>query len=444
MTAPATRVSSPLRAELPQLLKLAGPVILAELGWMAMGVVDTIMVGRLGAEAIGAVAVGNIVFNCIGILLVGFLLGMDTLISQAFGAGDIEDCRHSLRQGLWLGWMVAPVLIALMLLAVPLMSYWGLDPGVLRRARPFTSILIWSLVPLVFYFAFRRYLQSTNVVRPVAFALVTANLVNWIGNILLIPKFGVEGSALATIFARCYMAGALAFFIPRAAWRWEGPDWKRIRDLFRLGLPAAGHIFLEIGVFGAATALAGRFPAYALAAHEVALNNASVTFMIPLGVSSAAAVRVGQAIGRGDSHGARTAGWTAIAVGAIFMAGAGLAMLAFPRAILGIYTTDSQVIEFGVPLLYAAAAFQLFDGIQVVSIGALRGVGDTTMPFIANTVGYWILGLPVGAWLCFGSGWGVLGLWVGLSLGLMTVALVLLLAWALKWKEPRRSVAPMD
>jgi MATE family multidrug resistance protein len=419
------------------LLKLAGPVVLAELGWMAMGVTDTIMVGRLGAEAIGAVAIGNIIFNTIGIMSWAVLLGMDTLVSQAFGRGDLEDCHHSLRQGLWLGAIAAPLLLGAMWLAAPTLSWWGVHPDVVRLAVPFTSVLALSVLPLAAYSAFRRYLQSLDIVRPIMFTLVTANLVNWAGNWVLIygnlgaPAMGVTGSAWATGIARLYMMTALAVIAARhhSVLRWEGPDWRRIGELFRLGLPAAGHILLEIGVFAAVTALAGRFPPVVLAAHEVALSNASMTFMVPMGISSAAAVRVGQAIGRGDPYGARAAGWTAILVSGVFMTLMAIMMFWLPRRILAVYTVDRAVIDAGVPLLFAAATFQLFDGTQVSSIGALRGLGDTRTPFQANMFGYWVVALPVGMWLCFGAGWGVLGLWSGLILGLVIVACLLVARW---------------
>jgi MATE family multidrug resistance protein len=213
---------------------------------------------------------------------------------------------------------------------------------------------------------------------------------------------------------------------------WEAPDFARIRLLLALGVPAAGHIFLEIAVFAAATALAARFLPEAFAAHEIALNIASVTYMVPLGVSSATAVRVGQAIGRKDLVAARTAGWTALVVGVSFMAMMGVAMLVFPEQLLRVYTPDPAVIAFGIPLLFWAAAFQLFDGTQVVSTGALRGLGDTRTPFWANVVGYWILGLPFGALLCFRWNMGIVGLWIGLTIGLIAAAAILLRTWRVR------------
>lgn len=439
-----------LRRETPELLKLAIPVVLAELGWMLMGVTDTIMVGRIGAAAIGAVGIGNILFHSIGLLSIGLLLGLDTLISQAFGAGDIQDCNHSLRQGAWMAAAIGPSLLALMLLALPLLPRLKIHPEVERLALPYAATLAWSVIPLAFYAAFRRYLQSVNAVRPVMFALLSANVINVAANWALIfgnlgfPALGVTGAAWATFASRCYMALFLLGVLigrergdPTGLFRWDAPDPDRIARLWRLGLPAAGHIFLEIAVFAAATALAARFLPEAFAAHQIVLTIASVTYMVPLGVSSAAAVRVGQAIGRLDLAGARVAGWSALGVGVSFMALAGLAILLFPAAILRLYTPDRAVIASGVPLLFWAAAFQLFDGTQVVSTGALRGLGDTRTPFWANTIGYWILGLPIGALLCFEVEIGIPGLWIGLTIGLMVAAAILLRKWRISSRTAR-------
>ncbi len=452
-TEPMATPFARFREEWPALVRLAAPVVIAELGWMGMGIADTIMVGEISAEAIGAVAIGNVIFNTIGILVIGFLLGMDTLISQAVGRGDLTDAAHTFRQGLWLGALIAPVLlIAMLTLGVPGIAWWGVDPGVTVLAQPYTAVLAWSVLPVMVYTASRRYLQSTDAVRPVMVALVSANLVNILGNWLLIeghwgfPALGVTGSGYSTILSRAYMALFLALSLPRGLWRRERPDVGRIRELFQLGLPAAGHIFLEIAGFAGATAIVGRFPPVALAAHEIALNNASLTYMVPLGISSAAAVRVGQAVGRGELPAARVAGWTAIATGALFMVLAAVTLWAMPERILRIYTPDAAVIAFGVPLLYAAAAFQIFDGIQVVATGALRGLGDTKTPFYANVVGYWVLSIPVGSLLCFRLGRGVIGLWFGFCLGLFTIAIWVLLRWwrAGKEAENREAATVMD
>jgi MATE family multidrug resistance protein len=208
-----------------------------------------------------------------------------------------------------------------------------------------------------------------------------------------------------------------------------GFEWTRLRELFALGLPAALHITLEMGLFSVATALAGRLDAASLAAHQIALSVAATTFMVPLGVSSAGAIRVGLAMGAGDRDGVRHRGWLAIALGVGFMAVAALSLFIFPADIINLFTNDVSVLAVGVSLLYIAAFFQLFDGLQVVTAGILRGLGDTRTPMVAGLVGYWVLGLPAGYWLCFGLDWGVSGLWVGMLVGLTTVGVVLLAVW---------------
>jgi MATE family multidrug resistance protein len=208
------------------------------------------------------------------------------------------------------------------------------------------------------------------------------------------------------------------------------PDFKRMAELLRLGVPAAGQILLEVGVFAASTLLAGRLTPEALAAHHVVLNIVGTTFMAPLGISSAGAVTVGQAIGRDDPHGAKQKGWLAIALAAGCMLFAALLMTVAPQTLISIFTTNTDVLTIAIPLLSVAALFQLFDGIQVSATGVLRGAGDTRTPMVANLMGHWLLGLPIGYALCFIWDYGVTGLWAGLSIGLIVVGLALIAYWS--------------
>ena len=425
------------------MLALATPVVMAELGWVTMGIVDTVMVGSLGPDAIGAVGLSSMLFLAVGVFAMGLLLGLDPLVAQAFGARRLDECHRWLIDGLWLSVLVMPPMIALLFGANATLDRWGLPPEVLVLTRPTLAILTWSLVPLLFYVAFRRYLQAMNLVRPVMFALVAANIVNAAANWVLIhghfgiPAMGVRGSAYATLAARMFMAGWLliaivrreAHVVPRFRETPLGLDLSRVRRLFVLGFPAAGQMVLEVGVFSAATALAGRVSAEALAAHLIAMNFAAVTFMVPLGVASAAAVRVGQAVGRRDPRGAASAGWTAIAIGVGFMASAAIVFLIMPRRLIRFFTDDAGVLETGVSLLFVAAVFQLFDGLQGVTTGALRGLGDTRTAMLWNLAGHWVVGLPLGYLLCFRWGVGLVGLWWGLSAGLMICGVALILVW---------------
>lgn len=322
---------------------------------------------------------------------------------------------------------------------VPLLGKFGIDPPVLRETGPYLRALNWSTPSLLLYFGFRRYLQSVNLVRPVMITLIVTNLVNAAANWVLVygnlgaPRMGAEGAGWATCISRVCMMAALGFVIAKrdrglfhARW-W--PDLRRIRELLKLGFPAAVQIGLETGVFATVTVLIGKLNATALAGHQIALTTVSMTFMAPLGISSAAAVRVGQAVGREDPVGAARSGWTAIGFGAMVMSAAAVCLLVFPRAIARLFTPDPAIIAAGVMLLRVAALFQLFDGLQVVATGALRGLGDTRTPMLCHFAGYWVIGLPLGAVLCFRYGLGAPGLWMGLSTGLISIGLVLVAFW---------------
>jgi MATE family multidrug resistance protein len=275
------------------------------------------------------------------------------------------------------------------------------------------------------------------------FVVISANLANAGGNWILIyghlgaPALRAAGSGWSTCVARLYMAAVLFAYILYHDRRHSTglrriefkPDLARIRRLIGLGFPAALQFSLELGVFAAATALIGRLTPVSLAGHQIAMNTVSFTYMVPLGISSAAAVRVGQALGRGDVRAAGRSGWTALALGAGFMSCAAVAFLLVPERIVRLFTPEAAVIKTGISLLLVAAFFQLFDGLQTVATGALRGAGDTRTPMLCHLLAYWLIGLPLGYFLCFRRGWGAAGLWVGLCVALILIGSVLLLVW---------------
>ena len=431
------------RSELAAMVSLAVPVVLSELGWMAQGVVDNIMVGRLGPAAIGAVALGNAVYYTPCLFGIGLLLGLDTLVSQAYGRRDHDECHRWLAQGVYLACIVTPplmILIAALSFGFP---RFGVIPEVAGLSGGYLRILNWGTLPLLLYGGTRRYLQGVGQVRVITLTYVLANLLNWAGDWVLIygklgfPALGVNGSAISTVIARVSMAVAMLAF----AWRyerkrghplfahWAGPQLERLRKLVGLGAPAAGQIVLEVGAWNLSTFSAGYLTPVALATHTIALNYASVSYMVPLGVSAAAAVSVGHAVGAGDLGRARRAGWLALALGTGFMVCAGIVFLVAPRPLIQLYTRDPQVLALGPTLFSIAAAFQIFDGIQTVSTGALRGLGETRVPMVANLVGYWVMGLPLGFSLCFVLKWGIYGMWIGLTLSLIVIATTLLMRW---------------
>jgi MATE family multidrug resistance protein len=432
-----------LRREFRPMLRLAAPLAVAELGWMFMGIVDTVMAGPLGPAAVGTGSLGGMIFFPTATAGTGMLFGMDTLIAQAFGANDREDTRRTLVNGVWLGTALAPLVALILWATIPVTRAAGVNPRVMTMLGPFIGNLIWGVWPLLMYAALRRYLQAMNIVKPVTFALVSANIVNAGGNWVLMyghwgaPALGVAGSALSTSLSRAYLAGVLAVVVIwnesrsgnllfHISWR---PDLARIRRLIQLGLPAAGQILFEGAVFAVVTVMVARLDEASLAAHGIAVNVISTTYMVPLGISSAAAVRVGQAYGRRDIHGAAVAGWTALFLSALFMGAAGVLLAAVPQFIVRLYIGDAAVIGVGALLLRIAAVFELFDGFQVVTGGALRGLGDTRTPMLVHLAGYWAVGMPIAYTLCFPLRWGAAGIWVGLSAALVLIGAALVMFW---------------
>jgi multidrug resistance protein, MATE family len=448
-------MSPSIRRELVPMLRIAIPVVTAELGWMAMGVVDTVMVGPLGPEAISAAGVGNSMHIAFAIFGMGVLLGLDTLVSQAYGAKRIRECHRLFFDGLTLAALLALPIMVLLLAVWFAIPSLGFHAAVKPPLASYFGVVMLSTPFLLAYATCRRYLQGMHAVTPVMIALITANLINAASNWALIyghlgfPALGVTGAAWATVISRAYMFVVLAaavWWIDKKRTLEAGADahaeslwhagWTfdpmRLRRLLALGLPAASQYTAEVGVFAAATALSGMLDPISSASHQIALNLAGVAFMIPLGMGSAGAVRVGHAICAGDRPRASAAGWTAIMLGTGFMLGSGVAFVLMPEQLIELFSRDPDVLRVGTSLLLLAAVFQLFDGIQGVITGTLRGIGDTRTPMIVNLLAHWLVGLPLGYTLCFFLGWGVYGLWVGLSLGLIIVGVILLWVWTKK------------
>jgi len=425
------------------MIALAVPVVLSELGWMAHGVVDTIMVGRLGAGAIASVALGCAVYYPPSLFGLGLLLGLDTLVSQAYGRGDYDECHRWMAQGIYLAIIITPPLMIAIALASFGLAPLGIGRELAQPAAGYLRVVNWGTPPLLIYFGTRRYLQAVGDSRVVTITLLVSNVLNWFGNWVLIqgklgmPALGIRGSALATVASRLFIALVLLGF----AWRherqrghplfrrWAAPNLMRLKELTRLSAPAAGQLLLEVGAWNVVTISAGWLTPAVLATHQIALNYVSLTYMVPLGIASAAAVSVGHAVGAGDMARARRDGWLALGLATAFMLLAAAVFFTFPVPLIALYTREPAVLAVGPSLLGLAAAFEIFDGIQAVSTGALRGLGQTRTPMLANLVGYWALGLPLGLVLCFTFHRGVYGLWIGLTVALIAIASTLLASW---------------
>ena len=428
----------PTRADLAALLRLAAPLVLIQVGAMLMGVVDTIMVGRVSAQALAAVALGNLYHFVFTLFGMGVLMALDPIIAQALGAHDELAVARGLQRGLVLSIVLAIPISLLTLTVRPVLEWVGQPAPVIPAAAGYVTRLALSVWPFYAFVVLRQTLQAHRRTAPLVVTIVAANLLNaglnylWVFGHFGFAALGVFGSAWATTVSRWFMAASLLAL----GWRDIRPYVDRIPAnllaaralgrMLKLGAPIGAQFVLESGVFGTVALLMGWLGVVQVAAHQVALNLASLTFMVPLGVSSAAAVIVGHAVGRGDAAGVRRSTSSALLVGAGFMLGAGVLLVGAPGLLARLYTSDPDVLALTVLLLPIAGVFQVFDGLQVVSIGLLRGLGDTHVPFVVNIVGFWCLGMPVSLWLGFGLGFGAVGLWWGLVVGLVIVALVLI------------------
>ena len=447
-----------LRAETGPLLRLAIPLIAGELGWIAMSVVDTVMVGRMpnAAVAMAASALAGVLFNTLAFGVGGVLLGLDTLISQAFGAEDIPAANRWLVHGLVVAAALGLLLVGAFSLTPLVLARFPVDPRILAGAIPALRGLTWGVLPLFTYMTLRRYLQAAHQARPIAFALISANLINvafdWLliyghtlhvgAHTLAIPAYGVRGSSWATSLARVYLMLVLIVALALADRRHRfglrrvmlALEPAHLRQLVTLGAPIGGQILIEIAIFALVTSTIATMGALPLAGHEIALQCASSSFMVPFAISAATAVRVGHAIGRlrtgqGTTTQVAAAGWSGIAAGAFVMLVAAAFFVTIPAPIAHLFTPDRAVIAAAVPLLLIAAGFQFFDGVQVAATGALRGVGRTSTPMFVHLVCYWVVGMPLGWLLAFRFGLLARGLWMGLLISLSGGALVLIVAW---------------
>jgi len=438
------------------MLRLALPVAAVQLGLMGMGVVDTIMVGHLSPAALAAAALGNLYFFVAGIFGQGTLMALDPVISQAVGARDDEAIARAIQRGILLSLGLTLVTCAMFAPVEPILRVLRQQPEVIPDAASYVRIAIPGVFPFYAFVVFRQSLQAMSRVAPVLWTVLTANAINaglnWVfiyGN-LGAPPLGVAGSSIATSISRWLMLLLLLAASWHelggrlAPWRRESAAARPLLRMLRLGLPIGVQYLLEYGAFAAAALLMGVLGTTQMAAHQIAINLASFTFMVPLGVSTATAVLVGQAIGAGDEPRARRAAIAGIACGTAFMCVSALAFRLFPEPLARAYSGDAVVIALAATLIPIAGVFQVFDGIQAVAAGVLRGIGDTHAPAVINIIGFWLIGLPVSWALAFRFGGGAIGLWWGIVVGLAAVATFLLVRVRMRLARAMRRVIIED
>jgi MATE family multidrug resistance protein len=442
VTAQAGRV--PLRAYRPtgadvrELFELAGPVVLVQIGLMSMGAIDTIMVGRVSPTDLAAVAIGNLYFFGIAVFGMGVLYALDPVIAQAVGASDSEGIARGLQRGVVLAVLLSVVAMGLLLPAGPFLTLARQPADVVPVAHGYAHGLVLGMFPFYGFVVLRQSLQAMTRVRPIVSTVIAANglnvFLNWVlvfGNLGARPM-GAVGSAWGSSLSRWFMMLMLAALgwrelrpallpLRREAFA-PGP----LRRFLHVGAPIGAQQWLEFGVFGAAGLLMGLLGTIAVASHQVALQLAALTFMIPVGVAQATGVVVGQAVGREDPAGARRAVGAGLATVTAFMTFTAVMFLTVPAPLARLFSNDPTVVTAAAALLPIAGVFQVFDGLQVAGAGALRGIGDTRVPMILNLFGFWVIGLPSCVILGFATPLGPRGVWWGLAIGIGVVGILLM------------------
>ncbi|HEX7324069.1 MAG TPA: MATE family efflux transporter [Rhodanobacteraceae bacterium] len=440
-------------------VKLALPLIAGQLSAVGMSAVDIALAGHFNAHTLAAVAVGANVWVLGLVSAVGVMMALSPSVAQLDGAGRRAEIGPLFRQALWLAAGMSVLLWFGARHAGPLLHLLGVDPALLTDVQAFLHALSWGAPGLCGYFALRGLCEGSSWTRPTMLfgilGLVVLVPLDWV---LIYGKFGLpalsaRGSGIANAVALwlqllafvAYLKFGKRFRDLHLFARLERPDWHALGELLWIGVPMAVTLLMEAGLFVISALLISRFGAVAIDGHQIAINVASVTFMVPLGLALAVTVRVGNAAGRGDARGVRYAGFTGIAMTLVTQAVSASLMLSIPHAIAHVYSADPRVLALASQLLMLAGIFQFSDGIQVVSNGALRGLKDTRMPMLITAFAYWGVGMPIGAWLAFGTHHGVRGMWMGLIAGLTAAAVLLFSRWVAQtrgdgWR--RLAVAP--
>ena len=427
------------RVELKRLFGLAWPVSVAYIGSVSLSTVDTVMAGRLGAETMAAVALGALWHVAVSIVAFGAARALDPVVSQAFGAGDRRGVGLGLSRGVAMGMLLAVPIATMLAFAGPGLRLLGQPDALIPDAAGYALARVAGVPALMGFVVVRQFLAALGRMREATVAVLAANLVNVFLNWVLMygnlgaPRLGAVGCALASAAGEWFMLAAIVRLArPILRDHWPGAagmfELRPLGRLLAIGVPLGLTFALEVWAFHAAGLMMGVFGARAIAAHAVAMNLATLSFMLPNGLAAATATRVGNLVGASLPW-SRTA-WTAVSAGAAMMALPAGLFVFLPGLLTGLYTSDPEVVALAAVLLPLAGAFQLFDGTQVVCFGALRGAGDVHLPAVANVVGYWALGLPIGAWLAFRQGSGPAGVWQGLVISLAVVAAILLLRLA--------------
>lgn len=438
-----------IKEEISKTIQLAYPVIIGQLGIIMMGVVDSIMVGRLGSVPLAAASLGNSLIFIILIVGIGCSIVISPLVAILVGGKRYTECGVYFRQSLLVNVLLSFAMIAVIFIGVNFIYKLNQPPEVIELTVVYMSIVGLSALPLMIYQTYKQFIEGLSIMKPAMVIAILANIINAFANWVLIfgelgfPKLGLAGAAWATFSSRVFMAVAIMIYVMKnekfkqfdVTFHFRGINFPIIKKILRLGLPSGFQYFFEVGAFSFAVIMIGWIGANELAAHQIAINLASISFMAVLGISQAASIRVGNAMGEQNVAKIRKAGFTGIALGASIMSLAGISFILLNNFLPTLYIDDEAVISIASRLIIIAALFQLSDGTQAVGIGVLRGLTDVKGPTIITFVAYWIISLPIAYILAFKFNLGVDGVWIGLLIGLTASALMLTFRFNYKSKH---------
>ncbi len=447
-----------LRTEIRELALLAGPIAAMQLGQISNGFVDVLMVGQLGPASLAGVALGNATYFLFVLVCIGTLMAVGPMVAQAYGAEDYDLIGRSARQGLWLGLALTGPVVYVLWNVAHLWQHMHQDAATIAMAQAYLRAAVWGLLPFLWFIALRSFIEAISRPWPVTFIILTGVGLNALANHALmfgkfgLPALGLVGTGWATAIVNWFMFLALLALVQgRANFRvlaalkhLRFPDFPLIRELLRIGLPIGASYGLEVTLFSAVAFFIGTLGPVPLAAHQIAIQCAAFTFMVPLGIGIATSVRVGRAVGRQEPVRAAWAGYLGMSMAVAFMLCTSILFWLFPRPIVGLFLNlndpvNEATVAIGASLLGLAALFQIVDGLQVSTAGALRGLKDTRIPMIFCFISYWLLGMPIAAILGFWSDLGAQGFWWGLVAGLLAASCMLGLRFRLLSRRIRRN-----
>ena len=433
-------------SHIKQTARMSVPMMVAQVGHLAMSVVDNLMVGRVGTEALAAAAIGHGIFMLIMVPGIGVTMAITPLTAMAHGRGDLRECGHILRQGMMLNLACGVLLCAVAWVAADGVVLLNQPPEVVGPAILYLKTLALSLLPMMVFQSFRQFAEGVSILKPAMVITLVANVVNFLTNWIFVfgnlgaPALGLTGAGLATLASRIFMALVLgAYVLYSPAMKHFGPE-LRLRSLnlpliwrlLKIGVPGACQYFFEVSAFSASAVIVGWMGTVPLAAHQVALNLASISFMGALGISAVSTIRVGNAVGRESVADVRAAGFSAVILVAAFMSFTGIVFILGRFFFPALYVDDAQVIRIASFLLIITAVFQISDGVQAVGLGMLRGIPDMKIPTLMTLTAYWVVGLPSGYALAFWGNLGIYGVWYGLTLGLSASAVLIVVRFHYK------------